>query len=129
MKTQTKYPRRILIGLLFSCTAQSASVSPPIDGETGVLHIYGSLTESPCRLEMSSAWQAVSLGNISSAFYSRPGTKARRLLYNFACAIVKQSLPVTGMTVPGAYSGAAASPLFRCASRLLKIQQTHSCWR
>ncbi|MBW4217891.1 type 1 fimbrial protein [Enterobacter cloacae subsp. cloacae] len=77
MKTQTKYPRRILIGLLFSCTAQSASVSPPIDGETGVLHIYGSLTESPCRLEMSSAWQAVSLGNISSAFLQQAGDQGQ----------------------------------------------------
>ena len=50
-----------------------AAMPPSIDGETGVLHVYGSLTESPCRLEMDSAWQAVSLGNTASARLQKAG--------------------------------------------------------
>lgn len=53
-----------------------ASMPPAIDGETGVLHVYGTLTESPCRLEMDSAWQAVSLGNTATARLQKAGDRS-----------------------------------------------------
>lgn len=37
-----------------------------IDGEHGVLHVSGALTESACRLEMSSADQSVLLGDVGT---------------------------------------------------------------
>lgn len=67
MKAGMIYPLACVVSLLLTGAARAAEVPPDIDGEVGVLHVYGSLTESPCRLEMSSAWQAVSLGNTATA--------------------------------------------------------------
>ncbi len=36
------------------------------DGANGVLQVRGALTESACRLEMESAWQVISLGEIGT---------------------------------------------------------------
>ncbi|BBG60728.1 fimbrial protein [Providencia rustigianii DSM 4541] len=36
-----------------------------VDGQHGVIHVSGSLTENPCELAMESSNQSVSLGNIS----------------------------------------------------------------
>lgn len=38
-----------------------------VDGAHGVLHVYGSLTESACRLDMTSAWQDINLGNTGTS--------------------------------------------------------------
>ncbi|MBP6120839.1 MULTISPECIES: fimbrial protein [Providencia] len=38
-----------------------------VDGQHGVIHVSGALTENPCRLAMDSSNQSVSLGNISFA--------------------------------------------------------------
>lgn len=46
-----------------------------VDGAHGVLHVRGELTESACRLEMASAYQAVSLGNTSTAQLTRAGER------------------------------------------------------
>ncbi|WP_208951746.1 fimbrial protein [Rahnella sp. ChDrAdgB13] len=67
----------MLVGLLLSGVAGAATVPPAIDGETGVLHVYGSLTESPCRLETASAWQAVDMGNIASALLMKAGDRGQ----------------------------------------------------
>lgn len=37
------------------------------DGQNGVLYVSGSLTESPCRLAMTSSYQSVLLGNAATA--------------------------------------------------------------
>lgn len=47
-----------------------------VDGEHGVLHVYGTLTESPCSLEMGSAWQSVDLGNTGTAQLRQAGDRA-----------------------------------------------------
>lgn len=39
----------------------------------GVLHVYGTLTESACRLDMSSADQSVEIGNIATAALKNVG--------------------------------------------------------
>lgn len=44
-----------------------------VDGEHGVLHVHGALTESACRLAMSSAWQTVELGNLGTARVQKVG--------------------------------------------------------
>ncbi|CAI0927781.1 fimbrial protein [Serratia entomophila] len=46
-----------------------------VDGASGMLHIRGALTESACRLEMSSARQAVWLGETGTAQLQRPGDR------------------------------------------------------
>ncbi len=69
---------RCLIGLIFGGVSlmPQAQERPPVDGESGVLHVRGSLTESPCALEMSSAWQSVSLGNTGSAQLEKDQTQS-----------------------------------------------------
>jgi len=57
--------------------ATAATLPPAIDGETGVLHVFGSLTESPCRLETASAWQAVDMGNTASALLMKAGDQGQ----------------------------------------------------
>lgn len=44
-----------------------------VDGAHGVLQVHGALTESACRLEMSSAWQTVDLGNVGSGMLQQVG--------------------------------------------------------
>lgn len=46
-----------------------------IDGNVGVLHVQGALTESACRLEMNSAWQTVDLGNMGTAHLRQVGAQ------------------------------------------------------
>ncbi|MGK3141807.1 fimbrial protein [Pantoea sp. C2G6] len=59
----------ITAGLFILCSLLSASSAwakdfSQVDGETGVLHVTGSLTQGACRLEMQSAWQQIDLGNL-----------------------------------------------------------------
>lgn len=56
-------------GLLLACIisalpAAQAKDFSQVEGETGVLHISGTLTQGACRLEMQSAWQQIELGSI-----------------------------------------------------------------
>lgn len=46
-----------------------------VEGAHGVLHVRGELTESACRLEMASAYQAVRLGNIGTAQLVQAGDR------------------------------------------------------
>lgn len=48
-----------------------------VDGQHGVLNVSGSLTESPCRLAMTSSYQSVLLGNTETAELSRTGGQGR----------------------------------------------------
>lgn len=48
-----------------------------VDGANGVLYVSGSLTESPCRLSMTSAYQSVDLGNTETADLPRVGSKGQ----------------------------------------------------
>lgn len=46
-----------------------------VEGANGVLHVRGELTEGACRLEMTSAYQAVWLGNTSTAQLATVGAR------------------------------------------------------
>ncbi|HGL5969497.1 TPA: fimbrial protein [Klebsiella aerogenes] len=44
-----------------------------VEGEHGELHVFGSLTEGACSLDMTSARQDVNLGNMTAASLGMPG--------------------------------------------------------
>lgn len=46
-----------------------------VDGANGMLYVSGSLTESPCRLAMTSSYQSVELGNAETASFASVGAK------------------------------------------------------
>lgn len=54
------------IMLLLLPTAQATVDNWDVEGANGTLYVYGTLTESACRLEMLSAWQDVMLGEIGT---------------------------------------------------------------
>nr|WP_244272382.1 fimbrial protein [Buttiauxella ferragutiae] len=64
MRTATAMMVPLVIGASFSLipAAHSADNSE-VEGAHGVLRVYGALTESACRLAMTSAWQDISLGD------------------------------------------------------------------
>lgn len=47
-----------------------------IHGISGVLDVFGSLHNTPCTLDMSSAYQDVDLGSVSRSLLLRPGDQA-----------------------------------------------------
>lgn len=44
-----------------------------VDGNYGLLHVRGALTESACRLAMDSAWQEVDMGTTATGLLKKPG--------------------------------------------------------
>jgi type 1 fimbria pilin len=52
-----------------------------IDGENGMLHVYGALTEGACVLDMSSSRQEVRLGKTSSAELRHMGDRGRAVQF------------------------------------------------
>lgn len=44
-----------------------------VDGNYGLLHVRGALTESACRLAMDSAWQEVDMGTTATGALKKPG--------------------------------------------------------
>ena len=44
-----------------------------VDGNHGLLHVRGALTESACRLAMDSAWQDVDMGTTATGALKKPG--------------------------------------------------------
>lgn len=44
-----------------------------VDGQHGVVYVKGSLTESPCRLAMTSSYQVVEMGNIDTGTLQHNG--------------------------------------------------------
>lgn len=63
----------MVLAALLSPTAQAAAGA--IDGEIGVLRVSGALTESACRLEMSSADQSVELGEVGTGRLQHVGER------------------------------------------------------
>lgn len=73
------------IALMMSCTFtasadfSNSNLRQPInewsgmDGQIGKIYVHGTLTESTCRLAMDSAYQAINLGNISTAELQKVG--------------------------------------------------------
>ncbi|WP_153011391.1 fimbrial protein [Type-D symbiont of Plautia stali] len=63
----------ISCAILFSSMAQAGFTDGLVDGNYGVIRAHGTLTESACRLDMRSADQSVSLGNIATGKLQNPG--------------------------------------------------------
>lgn len=66
------------VGLvLLSSLAQATELDKvdnwDVDGAHGVLQVQGALTESACRLDMSSAWQTVDMGNVGTGMLQHVG--------------------------------------------------------
>ncbi|EMX6285261.1 type 1 fimbrial protein [Providencia rettgeri] len=87
-KKQKNCMQAVLLSSLLVCSAASVAsdsnqaIYRPVDnwdveGANGVLYVSGSLTESPCRLAMTSAYQSVALGNTETADLQVVGAKGR----------------------------------------------------
>ncbi|MGG7955207.1 fimbrial protein [Klebsiella aerogenes] len=63
----------LLVYLSGCATLQAAYDGVDIDGANGVIYVRGALTESACRLEMSSARQDVELGTLGTGQLRREG--------------------------------------------------------
>lgn len=64
--------------MLLAGTEMSAGASfEDVDGGHGLLHVYGQLVDSPCRLVMDSLDQTVDLGTLASGDLSRPGARSQ----------------------------------------------------
>ncbi|MEM6160434.1 fimbrial protein [Erwinia sp. P6884] len=66
--------------LLLTCfisalPAAQAKEFSQVDGETGILHITGALTQGACRLEMQSAYQQIELGNLITGDFTSVGAR------------------------------------------------------
>ncbi|CAI0971967.1 fimbrial protein [Serratia fonticola] len=63
----------ILLSPLAQATELGKVDNWDVDGAHGVLQVQGALTESACRLDMSSAWQTVDLGNVGTGKLQQVG--------------------------------------------------------
>lgn len=52
-----------------------------VDGEHGELHVTGQLTEGACRLDMSSAHQAIELGNVTTSDFINDGDQGKPVAF------------------------------------------------
>ncbi|UAN48718.1 type 1 fimbrial protein (plasmid) [Serratia sp. JSRIV001] len=64
----------VLIALL-APVAQAGLTDGLVEGDHGVLHVFGVMTESACRLEMPSADQTVDMGNIATGDLQQAGDR------------------------------------------------------
>ncbi|MBC3211565.1 fimbrial protein [Serratia fonticola] len=62
-----------LCAMLWLLPSATAADNWPVEGAHGVLHLHGEMSESACRLEMVSAYQTVSLGNIATGRLAEEG--------------------------------------------------------
>lgn len=65
------------LALLLAAGPVAAEDVAQVDGEYGLLHVYGALTESACRLEMASAWQEIDMGTTATGELKKPGDQGR----------------------------------------------------
>lgn len=68
----------LLVTLLFApvLMVRAATDNWNVEGENGILHVHGTLSESACRLDMTSTYQDVWLGNIGSGTLARAGDRS-----------------------------------------------------
>lgn len=59
----------------------SAADNRSVDGENGVLHVYGVLLEGSCQLDMTSAHQTIYLGPVSRHVLEKPGNKGEPVMF------------------------------------------------
>ncbi|WP_420493041.1 fimbrial protein [Serratia fonticola] len=64
-----------LCAMLWLIPSANAADNWQVQGAHGVLHLRGEITESACRLDMVSAYQTVSLGNIATGRLTEAGAQ------------------------------------------------------
>jgi type 1 fimbria pilin len=75
----------LLTGALMVAMSPLASANPDnwdVEGEHGELHVVGALTEGACRLDMTSAYQQVALGDTARARLGRPGNQGTPVTFH-----------------------------------------------
>ncbi|SEF05092.1 fimbrial protein [Pseudomonas deceptionensis] len=116
--------------LLLVLSAQQAWAGA-VDGMSGVLDVSGSLHNSPCVLDMTSAYQDVDLGSVSGSQLLRPGDQATPVAFQLRfvdCRRASGSIQSerTGNLVWSAYqpvvSVAFVAPADADDPRLVKVQ-------
>jgi type 1 fimbria pilin len=72
-----------LLGCVLLALAAGASAEDDegIDGQRGRLNITGSMHESACSLEMTSRYQTIDLGAVSTSQLQRPGDQATSMAF------------------------------------------------
>lgn len=66
----------VVVGSLWALMPEACAADNwDVDGANGVLHVRGALTESACRLEMTSAYQDVWLGETGTARLAEVGAQ------------------------------------------------------
>jgi type 1 fimbria pilin len=68
--------------LLASMEANAEASLTDVDGEHGILHVYGQLVDSPCRLSMASRDQTVDLGMLASGDLISPGARSQPVAFS-----------------------------------------------
>lgn len=71
-----------------------------VEGANGVLQVRGALTESACRLEMTSARQDIWLGKPAPHACGRPAIAGCRWRSSCVCKIVCAPRPASAMRAP-----------------------------
>lgn len=70
-------PALILLWIISGTTAVRADDdSNNVDGNTGVIHVYGQLVKGACNIETGSAQQTIDLGSVSEDMLLHPGDTA-----------------------------------------------------
>ncbi|MBH3276405.1 fimbrial protein [Serratia marcescens] len=80
------------------------------DGANGVLQVRGALTESACRLEMESAWQDISLGEIGTGRLQNVGDRGTPVVFELRLQDCLRSPAGNRDAHTGALSWAANQP-------------------
>ncbi|KFA84177.1 hypothetical protein N037_22170 [Enterobacter sp. EGD-HP1] len=65
----------LLAGGLVSQTVAQEPDAWDVDGQHGELYVHGMLTEGACRLDMTSAWQDVEMGGLTTVDLATPGAQ------------------------------------------------------
>lgn len=66
--------------MLLPLTMYAADIEKT-EGNSGVLHMYGALTESACRLEMDSVWQDIWLGETGTGRLLQVGDQGEPVMF------------------------------------------------
>jgi type 1 fimbria pilin len=73
--------RQVGIGTLLAVALLTAGYAEADEGNHGVLFVHGALTEGACRLDMTSAYQDVWLGETTTGSLSRVGERTKPVAF------------------------------------------------
>ena len=90
------------------------------DGANGVLQVRGALTESACRLEMESAWQDISLGEIGTGRLQKVGDRGTPVAFELRLQDCLRSPTGSRDAHTGALSWASNQPAVSVSFRAVQ---------